>query len=77
MSNYVTKKELKDATGVETSSLAVKRDFLALKDEADKSCHDLTMLCLNLSDIAIITVKGDDYCCIINDISKSDAEFCP
>ena len=24
-------------------------------------CHDLTMLCLNLSDIAIITVKNIDY----------------
>ena len=36
------------------------------------SCHDLTMLCLNLSDIAIITVKGIDYHCIIHGISKSD-----
>ena len=27
-------------------------------------CHDLTMLCLNISDIAIITVKHDDYRCI-------------
>ena len=24
-------------------------------------CHDLTMLCLNISNIAIITVKGVDY----------------
>ena len=30
------------------------------------------MLCLNLSDITIITVKGD-YCFIAHDISKSDA----
>ena len=36
-------------------------------------CHDLTMLCLNISDIAIITVKGVDYCCIIHDISSSEA----
>ena len=35
-------------------------------------CHDLTMLCFNLSDIPIITVKGIDYCCIIHDINKSD-----
>ena len=36
-------------------------------------CHDLTMLFLDLSDIAIITVKNVDYCYIIHDISKSDA----
>ena len=31
------------------------------------------MLCLNISDIAIITVKGADYGCIIHNISKSEA----
>ena len=35
--------------------------------------HDLTMLCLSISDIAIITVNGVDYCCINHDISKSEA----
>lgn len=35
-------------------------------------CLDLTMLCLNHSDIAIITVKGVDCHCI-NGISKSEA----
>ena len=33
-------------------------------------CHDLTMLCLNISDITIITV---DYRCIIYNICKSVA----
>ena len=36
-------------------------------------CHDLLMLRLNISDIAIITVKGIYYRCIIHGISKSDA----
>ena len=36
-------------------------------------CHDLMILCLNLSDIAIITVKNVDYCCIFYDINKSEA----
>ena len=36
-------------------------------------CHDLSMLCLNISDIAIITVKNVDYCCIMYSISKSEA----
>ena len=35
-------------------------------------CHDLTTLCLNISDIAIITVKGVDYCCINHHICKSE-----
>ena len=36
-------------------------------------CHDLTMLCFNISDIAIITIKRVDYCCIIHAIGKSEA----
>ena len=36
-------------------------------------CHYLTMLCLNVSDTAIITVKGVNYRCIVHDISKSEA----
>ena len=35
--------------------------------------HDLTMLCLSISNIVIITIKGVDYCCIIHNISKSEA----
>ena len=31
------------------------------------------MLCLRISNIAIITATGLDYCCIIYDISKSEA----
>ena len=31
------------------------------------------MLCLNISDIANITVKNVDYRCIIYNISKSEA----
>ena len=36
-------------------------------------CHDLLMLCLNLSNINIISVKGIDYRCIIHYISKFDS----
>ena len=35
-SNYDTKKELKHATGVDTSDLAAKKNFAALKSEVDK-----------------------------------------
>ena len=36
-------------------------------------CHNLLMECVNISDIALITVKGADYCCIIHGISKSES----
>ena len=36
-------------------------------------CHDLTVLSVNISDIAIITVKNADYRCITHNISKSKA----
>ena len=35
--------------------------------------HDLKILCLNISDITIITVKNVDYRCIIHNISKPEA----
>ena len=36
-------------------------------------CHNLTMLSVNISDIAIITVKNVDYRCIMYNINKSEA----
>ena len=35
-------------------------------------CHDLLMS-MNLSEIAILNIKGADHCCIISGISKSEA----
>ena len=35
--------------------------------------HDLLMMSMNLSDIAIVNIKGSDYCCIISLISKNEA----
>ena len=36
-------------------------------------CHDLSMMFANLSDIAILSIEGDYYCCIISRISKNEA----
>ena len=36
-------------------------------------CHDLLMMSLNLSDVAILNIKGSDYRCIISGIRKSEA----
>ena len=44
-----------------------------LQNSVFNGCHDLTMLCLDLSDIAIINVKDVDCRCIIHGISKSEA----
>ena len=35
--------------------------------------HDFLMMSMNLSDIAILNIKGSDYHCIITGISKSEA----
>ena len=36
-------------------------------------CHGLLMMSINLSDVAILNIKGSDYCCIISLISKNEA----
>ena len=43
------------------------------QDSICNGCHHLTMLCLTVSNIAIITVKNIDYHCIIDNIGKSEA----
>ena len=42
-----------------------------LQDSVCNGCHELTMVSFNISDIAIITFKNVDCCCIHN-ISKSE-----
>ena len=36
-----------------------------------KRCHDLLMMSMNLSHIAVLNIKGSDYRCIISGISKN------
>ena len=36
-------------------------------------CYDLVMMSMNLSNIAILDIKGSDYCCIVGLISKNKA----
>ena len=43
------------------------------QDSVCNGCYDLTILYLNISDIPSISVKNVDYCCIIHNISKSEA----
>ena len=36
-------------------------------------CHDLLMMSINFSDIAILNIRGSDYHCIISLISENEA----
>ena len=36
-------------------------------------CHDLLMISMNLSHIAMLNIKSADYHCIISRISKNEA----
>ena len=46
---------------------------LKFQDYVCNGCHNLTMLSINIIDIAIITIKKFNYCWIIHNISKSGA----
>ena len=43
------------------------------QDFVCNGCNNLINLSVNISNIAIITVKNVDYCCIIYNINKSEA----
>ena len=43
------------------------------QDSACNGFHDLKILSVNISNIAITTIKNVDYLCIIRNISKSEA----
>ena len=43
------------------------------QDYVCNGCHDLSILCLNISNIDIITVRNVDYRRIIHNINKSEA----
>ena len=47
-------------------------DIFEFQDSVCNDCHDLTILIVNINDIAIITVKNVDYRCIIHRISKCE-----
>ena len=47
--------------------------WFKFQDSVFNLCHDLIMLSVNISDIAIATVEHVDYRCIIHNISKSEA----
>ena len=58
LSNYATKKEFDHATGVDTSDLPAKTDFIALKAEVDKV--DINNLVNVRTSLSNLKTKVDD-----------------
>ena len=55
-------------------SLLVFLNFkLKFQPNLTNRCHDLLMMSVNLSDIAILNIEDSDYYCIISLINKSEA----
>ena len=54
-------------------SLLLFYDGFKIQNSVCNGCDNLTMLCLNITNFAIITVKDVDYCCIIHDSNRSEA----
>ena len=50
----------------------LNKGFKVQRNECNR-CHDLLMMSMNLSDIAILNIKGSDYHCIISGIRKNKA----
>ena len=54
MSNYATKRELEHAPDVDTSDLAIKKNFIALKVEVDQlDINKLVNVSTNLNNLKI------------------------
>ena len=45
----------------------------AFHSDPHNGCHDLLMMSMNLSDIAILNIKGANHCFNISGISKCEA----
>ena len=50
----------------------LNKSFMFQPDVCNR-CHDLLMMSMSLSDIAILNIKSADYSCIVNRISKNEA----
>ena len=65
------------ATFVTTGIFDRHLNYLKLKfnfqPHVCNGCDDLLMMSMKLSDIAVLNIKGADYCYIISRISKSEA----
>ena len=73
---YFDRIDISEGTDVNKTS-ASKEYFLNFSfkfqpNDCNK-CHDLLTMYMNLSDTAILNIKGSDYHCIISLIGKTEA----
>ena len=79
---YYGRIEISEGTDVDKTSESKECDIYHYRyflNKGDKfqpnvchRCHDLLMMSLNLSDIAILNIKGSNYHCITSGIRKSE-----
>ena len=60
---YVSKKSKSKECDISHYWYFLNKGF-KLQPNIYNGCHDLLMMTINLSDIAIFNLKGSDYCCI-------------
>ena len=76
---YFNKIEVSEGTDVDKTSASKARYYwyflnysLKFQPNVCNRCHDLLMMSMNLSNIAILNIKSSDYCFIISLISKNE-----
>ena len=60
-----------DASGRICMNECIKRVWY-FKTHVYNRCHNVLMMSMNFSDIAILNINSANYCCIINWISRGD-----
>ena len=80
---YFDKIDVSEGTGVNKTSASKECDIcyywyflnkgFKFQPYVCNRCHDLLMMSMTLSNIAILKIKNADYHCIITVISKSEA----
>ena len=56
---------IKLSEGIDIANGNNSKECIIWQDGVCNGYHDLVILCLNIRDIAIVTIKGVDYCFII------------
>ena len=79
---YYDRIDVSEGTDVNKTSESKERNIchywyflhkgLKFQPNVCNACHDLVMMPMNLSDIAILNIKGSNYCCIISRIRKNE-----
>ena len=80
---YFDRNDVSEVTDINKTRLSKERDIchdwiflnhsFEFQPNVCNRCHDLLVISINLSDIAILSIKGSEYCSIINLISKNKA----